>query len=82
MQSNFKRVNVIVESNPDKNYEAAVPIYGYTVLKPGSARVSGGIRNLSCRKITVPAKSVIAKVAAANIVLHSFTPNVENNEQL
>ena len=77
----FKRVNVIVEPDPDKNYEATVPIHGYTVLKPGSSRVSVGIMNLSCRKITVPAKSVIAKVAAANIVPHSYAPNkkVMNN---
>ena len=43
--------------------------------------MSIGIRNLSCRKITVPAKSVIAKVVAANKVPHSYAPDVENNEQ-
>ena len=78
----FKRVNVIVEPYTDKTYEAAVPIHGYTVLKPGSSRVSVGIWNLSCRKITVLAKLIIAKVAAANIVPHSYVPNIENNEQL
>ena len=71
-----------MEPDPNKNYKAAIPIYGYTMLKPGSSRVSIGIRNLSCRKITIPAKSVIAKVAAASIVPHSYAPNVENNEQL
>ena len=65
-----------------KNYEDAVPIHGYIVLKPGSSRVSVGIRNLSCRKITIPAKSAIAKVAAANIVPHSYTPNSKNDDQL
>ena len=55
----FKRVNVIVEPNPNKTYEATIPIHGYTVLKLGSSRVSVGIRNLSCKKITVTAKSVI-----------------------
>ena len=39
----FKRVNMIVEPDPNKNYEAAVPIHGYTLLKPGSSRVSIGI---------------------------------------
>ena len=63
----FKRVNVIVEPDPDKNYEAAVPIHGYTVLKPGSSSMSVGIRNLSCRKITIPTKSIIS---------------IDNNEQL
>ena len=71
-----------MEPNPSKNYEDAIPIHGYTVLKPGSSRVSVGIRNLSCRKITIPAKSAIAKIAAANIVPHSYAPNIENNEQL
>ena len=78
----FKRVNVIVEPNPSKNYEAAFPILGYTVLKPGLSRVSVGIRDLSCRKITIPAKSNLTKIAAANIVPHSYAPNIENNEQL
>ena len=77
-----KRVNVIVEPDPDENYEAGIPIHGYTVLKPGSSRVSVDIRNLSCRKITAPAKLIIAKVAAVNIIPHSYAPNVENNEQL
>ena len=78
----FKRVNVIVKPDPDKNYEAAVPIHGYPMLKPGSCRVSVGIRNLSCRKITILAKSVIAKIVAANIVPHSYAPNIESNGQL
>ena len=76
----FRRVNVIVEPDLSKNYEAAVPIHGYTILKPASSRVSVGIRNLSCRKITVPAKSIIAKVPAANLVPHSYAPNIDNNE--
>ena len=33
-------------------------------------------------KITIPAKSIFAKVAAANIVSHSYVPNIDNNEQL
>ena len=78
----FKRVNVIVKSDPKKNYDAAIPINEYTVLKPGSSRVSVGIRNNSCRSITMLAKSIIAKVAAANVVPHSYTLNVENNKQL
>ena len=51
----FKRVNVIVEPNLSKNYEVAIPIRGHTVLKQGPSRVPVGIKNLSCRKITIPA---------------------------
>ena len=39
----FKRVNVLVEPDPDKSYESVIPIHGYTVLKPGSSRVSLGL---------------------------------------
>ena len=78
----FKRVNVIVESDPKINYETTIPINGYTVLKPGSSRVSIGFRNISCKSIMLPAKTAIAKVAAVNVVPHSYALNVENNEQL
>ena len=78
----FKRVNVIVESNPKINYETTILINGYTVLKPGSSRVSVGIRNISCKSITIPAKTTIAKVTTANVVPHSYASNIENNEQL
>ena len=78
----FKRVNVIVESDPERVYSGAIPINGYTVLKPGSSRVSIGIRNISCQSVTIPAKTVVAKIAAANVVPHSYAPNIESNEQL
>ena len=81
-KEHFECVNMIVESDPKGTYETSMPIHGYTVLKPGSSRVSVGIRNLSCQKITIPAKSVIAKISAANVVPHSFKPNLENNDQL
>ena len=77
----FKRVNVIVESDPERDYGAAILINGYMVLKPGSSCVLVGIRNISCQCVMVPAKTVIAKIAAANVVPHSYAPNV-NNEQL
>ena len=78
----FKRINVIVEPDPDKDYESIIPIHGYTVLKPGSSHVFIGLRNYSCQKITVQAKSVIAKIAAANVVPHSLAPNLDNEEML
>ena len=42
-KQHFKRVNVIVELDPQRAYDAAVPVHGYIVLKPGSSRVSVGI---------------------------------------
>ena len=77
-----KRVNVIVEPDPDREYESVVPIYRYTVLKPGSSRVSISLQNYSCHKVTVPAKSIIAKVSAANVVPPSLAPNLDNEATL
>ena len=78
----FKRVNVIVESNPKIDYETTILINGYTMLKPGSSRVLVGIRNISCKSITIPAKTTITKVTTVNEVSHSYALNIENNEQL
>ena len=78
----FKRVNIIVEPDPNEEYESVIPIHGYMTLKPGSSRVSIGSRNHSCRKVTVNAKTNIAKVTAANVVPHSLAPNLENEDML
>ena len=69
-----------MEPDPQKDYDAAIPIHGYTVLKPGSSRVSVGIQNLSCRQVTIPAKTSFAKIAAANVIPHSYAPNVEDKD--
>ena len=78
----FKRVNVIVEPDPNKDYESIIPIHGYTMLKRGSSRVSIGLRNHSCRRVTINAKTIVAKVTAVNVVLHSLAPNLENEDML
>ena len=46
------------------------------------AHRSLSIRNISCQSVTIPAKTIIAKIATANVVPHSYAPNVERNEQL
>ena len=75
----FKRLNVVVESDPKREYSAAIPINGYTVLRPESSQVSIGIRNFSCQCVMILAKTVIAKVAAANVVPHSYILKVESD---
>ena len=78
----FKRVNVLVEPDPNRSYESVIPIHGYTVLKPGSSRVSVGLRNHNCHKIMIAAKSIVVKVTATNMVPHSLAPNVETEDEL
>ena len=72
----------MVEPDPHREYDAVIPIHGYTILKPGSSMVSIGIQNISCRQITIPDKTNFAKMAAANMVPHSYTPIVECDEQV
>ena len=40
------------------------------------------VSHVSCQCVTIPAKAVIVKVVAANVVPPSYAPDVENNEQL
>ena len=47
------------------------------MLKPGSSRVSTGLRNLSCKSVTIKSKTVVATVAVANLVPFSVAPNLE-----
>ena len=41
-----------------------------------------GLRNHSWRKVTINAKTIIAKVTTANVVPHSLAPNLENEDML
>ena len=50
----------------------AVPSYCY--LRPGSSKINTSLRNLNSRNITVKAKSIVAQLAAANVVPSMLTP--------
>ena len=51
------------------------------MLKPRSSRVSVGLRNLSCKSVTIRSKTVVAAVAAANLVPLSMAPNLEGEDK-
>ena len=51
---------------------SAIPTYSH--LKPGSSKVSVGLRNYSCRPITVKAKSTVATISAANVIPGKIAP--------
>ena len=58
-------------------HEAVKMICTYSMLKLGSSRVSIGLRNLSCKSVTIKSKTVVATVAAANLVPMSMASNLE-----
>ena len=63
------------------NHEAVKTICEYPMLKLGSSRVSIGLRNLSCKSVTIKSKTVVATVAAANLVPMSMAPNLEERDK-
>ena len=80
-----KCVNTITE-NPEKAYsKSVVTVLSYTCLKPGSAKVAISLQNLSSKVVTLMLKTVVAKIAAANVVPSMLAPkcnNEANNEEL
>ena len=79
--THFKRVRVITEPTDRFDNEAVRTVTIYSTLKPGSSRVSIGLQNLSCKSVTVKPKTVVAEVAAANIVPISIAPKLEEEEK-
>ena len=67
-----KKVNLIVEPIKNKPNSSVVAVPSYTILNPGSSKVNLNIGNPTSRKITVKAKSIVARVAAANVVPSLF----------
>ena len=75
--THFKWVRVITEPTDRFDNEAIKTVTIYSTLKPGSSRVSIGLRNLSCKSVTIKPKTIVAEVAAANIVPISVAPKLE-----
>ena len=48
----------------------------YVCLKPGSSRLSVSLRNLTGRTVTIKPKTVVAKLAVANVVPPKLAPKV------
>ena len=63
-----QKVNLIVEPMKNKPHSSMVTVLNYTILKPSSSKVNMNIRNSTSRKIAVKAKSIVARVSAANVV--------------
>ena len=69
-----KRVNLIVEPKSNICNPSLVVLPSYANLRPGFSKVNMSLRKLTSRNFTVKAKSIVAKVAAANVVPLRLTP--------
>ena len=79
--THFKRVRVIIEPTDKFDNEAIKNVTIYSTLKPGSSRVSIGLRNLSCKSVTIKPKTIVAEVAAANTVPILIAPKLKGEEK-
>ena len=55
---NGKQVNIVLEPTEDENGEYTVPSYNF--VKGNSRSIHVGLRNLSCRTVTLKKGTVVA----------------------
>ena len=53
-----------------------MPVNSYSILYPGSVRAKVALRNMTPKEVVLKAKTCIAKMAAANVVLHMLVPKI------
>ena len=53
-----------------------VPANSYSILYPGFTRAKVALRNMTPKEIVLEAKTCVAKMATANVVLHMLVPKI------
>ena len=81
VKNHDKRVNVIVEQKSEGYNPSVVAVASYTYLKPGSSKINMRLRYLTSRSIMVKAKSIVAQLAAANVVPSMLTPKIPQESE-
>ena len=71
-----KRVNVMIERVEGSLGDDVVPANSYSILYPGSVRAKVALRNMTPKEIVLKAKTCVARMAAANVVLHMLAPKI------
>ena len=71
---NTKQVNVIIEPTDDEEGNYTIPAYTY--LKSNSRSVHVGLRNMSCRTVTLHKGTVVAELSPANAIPKMLAPRL------
>ena len=71
---NTKWVNVIIEPTDDEEGNYTIPAYTY--LKSNSRSVHVGLRNMSCRTVTLHKGTVIAELSPTNVIPEMLAPKL------
>ena len=75
---NGKRVNVILEPTEDEEGSYTIPSYNY--VKGNSRSIHVGLRNLSCRTVTLKKGTVVAQLSPANEIPKMLAPKSVDHE--
>ena len=67
-------MNVILEPVEDDNGDYTVPCYNY--VKRNSRSIQVGLRNLSCRTVTLKKGTVVVKLSPANEIPKMLAPKL------
>ena len=76
IKGHFKRVDAVTEHPLKALSKSVVTVAAFTCLDSGSHKVGVTLRNLSSEAILIEAKTIVARVAAANIVPPKLAPKV------
>ena len=71
---NSKRVNVILEPTESEYGQYTVPSYSF--LKSNLKRVNVGLRNMSCKTVTIKRGTVVAQLSPANVIPKMLAPKL------
>ena len=72
-----KGLDVMIEAGEEPFSDSVTTVNSYSHIKQGANQVPLGLCNLTCRVVTLPAKTVMAKISAANEVLHRLAPKLK-----
>ena len=67
-------MNVIIEPTDDEEGSYTIPAYTY--LKSNSRSVHVGLRNMSCRTVTLHKGTVVAELSLANAIPKMLAPKL------
>ena len=76
LRQHRKRVNVMIERVEGSLGDDVIPANNYSILYPGSVRAKVALRNITPKEIVLKAKTCVARMAAANMVLCMLAPKI------
>ena len=76
-----KRVNVMIERVEGSLGDDVVLANSYSILYPGSVRAKVALRNVTPKEVVLKAKTCVARMAAANVVLHMLALKIVKDSE-